>query len=97
MLRESCGLELSEMVLTKQKNTEENEEVMISGSSKDASSSDVLMESVRMESRQCSKSATTWYKGGLKVLNNRKIILLVTSFCFLQVSFFRSEGKCSHL
>ena len=30
----------------------------------------------------------------LKVLNNRKIFLLVTSFCCLQVRFFRSKGKC---
>ena len=33
----------------------------------------------------------------IKVLINRKIFLLVTSFCCLQVSFFRSKGKCSHL
>ena len=32
-----------------------------------------------------------------KVLNNRKIFLLVASIHCLQVSFFRSEGKCSHL
>ena len=32
-----------------------------------------------------------------KVLNNRKIFLLVASFHCLQVSFFRSKGKCSYL
>ena len=59
----SCSLELLEMVLTKHRNPEETEEVSLTSESpKDASSSSVLMESVRMESRQCSKSSTTWSK-----------------------------------
>ena len=29
--------------------------------------------------------------------NNRKMVLLMTSFCCLQVSFLRLKGKCSHL
>ena len=60
MLGASCGLEVSETVLTKQRNTEETEEVMISGLSKDKSNSCVSMESVRMESKPCSNSATAW-------------------------------------
>ena len=56
----SCSLEVSEIVLTKWRNPEETEDVMASGSSKDVSNSGVLMESVRMESKPCSKSATAW-------------------------------------
>ena len=60
MLGVSCSLEASEKVLAKQRNPEETEDVMASGSSKDVSNSGVLMESVRMESKSCSKSATAW-------------------------------------
>ena len=48
MLGSSCGLELSERVLTEQRNPEEIEDVMSSGSSKEVSNSGVLSESVRM-------------------------------------------------
>ena len=60
MLGARCGLEVSETVLTKWRNPEEAEEVVTSGSFKDASKSDVLMESVIMKSKSCSKSATLW-------------------------------------
>ena len=53
---------VSEIVVTKQRNPEETEDVMASGSPKDVSNSGVLMESVRMESNPCSKSATAWYR-----------------------------------
>ena len=46
------------MVLTEHKNPEEAEDVMISGSSMDASSSGVSVESVGMESRACLMSAS---------------------------------------
>ena len=59
MLEASCGLELSERVLTEQRNQEETEEdVTASGSSGEVSNSGVLSESVRMESKPCVKSAT---------------------------------------
>ena len=48
MAQAGCSLELAEMVLIKHKNLEETEEIMISDSSKDASSSDVLKEPVGM-------------------------------------------------
>ena len=48
MLGAGCSLEMSEMVLTEHKNPEEG---MASTSLKDASSSGVSMETVRMESR----------------------------------------------
>ena len=51
MLGESCSLELSERVLTKCWKLKETEETKVLGSSKDASSSSSLTESVRMESR----------------------------------------------
>ena len=58
MLGASCGLKVSETVLTKQRNHEETEEIIMSSSSKDVSNSGVLMESLRMEFKPCSKSAT---------------------------------------
>ena len=61
-VRACCGLEASEIVLTKRRNPEETEDVMASDSSKDVSNSSVSMESVRMESKPCSKSATAWSK-----------------------------------
>ena len=54
MLGESCGLEVSEMVLNQWINPEETEDVMASDLSKDMSNSHVSMESVRMESKLCS-------------------------------------------
>ena len=60
MLGASCSLELSERVLTKQRNPEETEDGMASGSSKEASNSGVSRELVRMESKPCSKSAMAW-------------------------------------
>ena len=63
MLGASCSLELSEMELSEHRSkTEETKEVVTSGSSKDASSSGVLMKSVRMQSRQCSEFETAWSK-----------------------------------
>ena len=59
MLGACSSLELSE---TKHKSPEDTEENMTSGSSKDAFSSGASTESVRMEARQCLKSATAWYK-----------------------------------
>ena len=56
MLGVSCGLKVSEIVITKWRKPEETEGVMASGSSKDVSKSGVLKESVRMESKPCSKS-----------------------------------------
>ena len=44
MLGASCGLELSERILTKQRNPEETEDGMASGSSKEASNSGVSRE-----------------------------------------------------
>ena len=58
MLGAICGLELSERVLTEQRNPEETEDVMTSVSSREASNSGVSSESVRMESKPCSKLAT---------------------------------------
>ena len=49
-----CSLEVSEMVLTKCRNTDETNEVTTFGSSNDTSSASVSMELVRMESRPCS-------------------------------------------
>ena len=60
MLGASCSLEDSETVLAGQRNPEEMEEVMTSGSSKDVSNSGILMESVRMEPNPSSKSTTAW-------------------------------------
>ena len=60
MLGASCSLEVSEIVQTEQRNPEETEDVMASGSSKEESNSDISMESVRMKSKPCSKSATAW-------------------------------------
>ena len=48
--------------LTKCRKPEVTEEGMISVPSKDASSSDVLTESVKIESIPCSKSLTLWSK-----------------------------------
>ena len=53
MLEASCGLEVSEIVLTEWRNPEKTEDVMASGSSKDVSNSVISMESVRMESKPC--------------------------------------------
>ena len=60
MLGASCSLEVSETVLSEQRNPEEMEEVMTSDSLKGVSNSSVLMELVRMESKPCSKSASDW-------------------------------------
>ena len=62
MLGASCSLKLPVIVLTEQRNQKETEDVMASGSSKDVSNSGVSMESVRMESKPCSESATAWSK-----------------------------------
>ena len=59
MLGASCGLEVSETVLTKWRNPEETG-VMTSGSSKNVSNSGISIETVRMESRPCSKSTAAW-------------------------------------
>ena len=56
----SCGLKVSEKVLIEQRNTEETDDVPASGSSKDVSNSGVLMESMRMEYKPCSKAAAAW-------------------------------------
>ena len=58
ILGTSCSSEFSEVVLAEYRNLDKNEEVTVTGLSRDASSSGVLMESVRMESRPCSKSVT---------------------------------------
>ena len=58
--RANCSLELLEIVLTHWRNPEETEDLMASGSSKDVFNSGVSMESVRMESKSCSKSAMAW-------------------------------------
>ena len=60
ILGASCSLEVPEMVVTEYKNPDETEETTTSGSSNDVYSSSISMESVRMESRPCSKSATPW-------------------------------------
>ena len=65
MLGASCGFELSQRVLTEQRNPEETEEVMASGSSREVSNSSVPSESVRMESHPCLKSATVPGENGL--------------------------------
>ena len=52
----SCSLELSERVLTEQENSEDTEDVMTQGSSKDVSNS-IVSGLVKMESKPCSKSA----------------------------------------
>ena len=57
MLGASCSLKVSEIVLTEWSSPGETEDVMALGSSKDASNSSVLMDSVKMESKPCSKSA----------------------------------------
>ena len=54
----SYSLEVSEMVVTKCRNPNETDEGTPPGSSNDASNSNVSMESLRMGSRPCSKSAT---------------------------------------
>ena len=48
MLGASCSLELSEMVLPEHRKPEETEEGKVSASSKDASSSSILTEFMRM-------------------------------------------------
>ena len=58
MLGASCGLELSERVLTEWRNPEETEDVMASGSSREVCNSGVSTDSVRIESNPCLKSAT---------------------------------------
>ena len=52
--RSKLHLKVLEMVLTKHKNPDETDKVKTSGSSNDASTSGVLMESEGMESRLCS-------------------------------------------
>ena len=54
-------LGVSESVLTKWTKPEER---MVSASSRDASTSGVLKETVKMESRPCSKSSTACSKKG---------------------------------
>ena len=58
MLGASCGLELSERVLIKQRKPEETEDVVASDSSKEVYNSGVSREELRMESKPCSMSAT---------------------------------------
>ena len=60
MLEASCGLEVSEIVLTQQRNHEDTEDVMALGSPKDVSNSGVSIKLVRMESKCFSKSAIEW-------------------------------------
>ena len=72
MLGASCGLEVSETVLTKQRKSEETEKGMASASSGDASSPGVLTQSLGAESRQCSKSSTTWSK----IVNSHSLVQL---------------------
>ena len=60
MLGASCGLEISEIVLTEWRTLQETADVIASGSSKDISNSGFSIGSVQMESKPCSKSATTW-------------------------------------
>ena len=57
MLGASCDFDVSETILTEQRNPEETEEVMTSDALKELFNSSVPMESVRMESKPCSKSA----------------------------------------
>ena len=45
---------------TKWRNPEETEEVMTSGLTKEEPNSSASMESMRMESKPCSKSTTAW-------------------------------------
>ena len=63
MLGASCSLELSEMVLIKYTNLEQTEEGITSASSKEASSSDVATESMRIKSRPCPVFLTVVQKG----------------------------------
>ena len=56
MVGASCGPDVSETELIEQRKPEEIEEGMESASSRDASRSGVSMESVRIESRPCSKT-----------------------------------------
>ena len=58
MLGASCGLEVSEIVLTEHREPKETELGMTSASSKDASISCVLMDHERIESKPCSVSLT---------------------------------------
>ena len=58
VLEANGSLELSERVPTEQRNPEVTEDVMASDSSRKVSNSGVSRESVRMESKPCSKSAT---------------------------------------
>ena len=60
MLGASCDLEILEMGLIEHRHPAKTEETKVSASSDDAFSSGVLIESVRMESRPCSKSSTPW-------------------------------------
>ena len=71
MLGASYSLELSERVLTEQRNPEETEGVTASGSSKEAFNSGVSRQLVRMDSRfkvshglvQKRIILTTWFQG----------------------------------
>ena len=58
MLGASCSLEVSKIVLHIE--TQKTEDVTVLGRSMDVFNSGVLMESVRMESKACSKLATAW-------------------------------------
>ena len=66
--RSKLHVELSGIVLNECGNPQETEEGMASATSKDASSCEVSMESVRMESRLQLKSATTWSKNVIPTL-----------------------------
>ena len=76
MLEASCGLELSEWVLTEHRNPEETKEGMASASPKDASSSGLSTESVRIESRPCTKSLTAWSNNEQSSQPNRLVLIL---------------------
>ena len=61
--RSRCSLELSEWILTKHRNPKETGRGMASVSLKDTSSSGVLTEPLRLESRPCSVFDYLVYKG----------------------------------
>ena len=73
ILGASCNLEFLEWVLTKDRKPKETEEGMAAASSKTTSSSGMSIESMRIESRPCSKVfgcfvlkgviLTTWFYG----------------------------------
>ena len=65
MIGTSCSPEFSERILTEHRNPEKTEEIMTQDLSKDASSSGVSTESLRMESTPCLSSLTAWSKKGV--------------------------------